>query len=526
MSTHYMEQWNNQVEIYFTSRSVDDYIEGVCATAIQLNEESLKQSKHDCVGARGAFLLLLPTNEDVRLVYKIMTRYAKHWNNVIGNRDRYPELQITKHPAGEGKILTSRNFKWPNFSHGRFIREMGVINVELFDSKASSRELMGGVSAIVDPGLGIQRMCHPCIPMTITYEGLVPCTHQQVLARTKKINVALSPRKQAAYYLLMTEAAFENLNDLPFPDSASKAKNVVRWLDQMQEMPSEMPRYVIPCPIIERGLEYLYMCGLIDDEGHKIKPTYTRFLQWFELLEDANLARLMLLSTERRFSCVLECAAISAMLKKCPHPFVDSRNLKSSRDIAWHRLSQMTFSVKEGDLISLMNIMQASILHENDSRWFSEHMLRRRDLLDARAFMLELLEVYRKIHQNENDPIPTTGDNSDVLMKIITAAFFQNLVFRQVEKSEPNYLLWRELRFPDITKSDRVPVWCSSRNIELRVSRTCCFHLGSYNDWPDVAVFYGLTGISGAIELSTLTPTKFSWLTELMPHVYEIADRV
>eukprot|EP01057_Protomagalhaensia_wolfi_P003851 Protomagalhaensia_wolfi_Nauph_80__3850@NODE_38_length_4465_cov_20_595346_g30_i0_p2_GENE_NODE_38_length_4465_cov_20_595346_g30_i0NODE_38_length_4465_cov_20_595346_g30_i0_p2_ORF_typecomplete_len546_score54_20HA2/PF04408_23/3e06_NODE_38_length_4465_cov_20_595346_g30_i027704407 len=532
-----------QVRIYFTSAPVDDYIEAACATAIQLHEQSFKKEcpNRASIGALGAFLIVLPSNEDVLQVYRMMTRYAKHWNEVAGNKDSQPELLITKHTYGSEKLsIGARRFKWPDRRRGHSTREVGIIHASLLHG--SRGDHLGGISAIIDPGLLTHHMCHPSLPMSVTYSSVVPATRAQILLRIRSIDLITSPQRQVACYLLMTEHDFrtglrmdpesdeEFIQSLQTSRSLSSSTHALCWLFentptfQKTSAAAKIPQCILPTPTIERGFEHLYMCGLMDDDGYKIEPLYSRFLQWLEATQDVHLARLMLTSSDRRFNCVAECASIVAMLKVCPQPFLEKGpNVNSNRDQhAWQRLCRMSFAVTEGDLISLLNVFRAATAHNNDSRWFSEHMLKRRELLEAHGIASELQKAYRRIHSNDKDSIPSVNDGTEAIMKAIVVAFFQTLVFRRIDKAEPSYTPWRDIQFSEVTERRSTPAWTSSRNIIMGVSESSCFHLGSFNDWPDVAVFYGLVGGSDeTLACQHLTPAKYSWLTDLMPHIFK-----
>lgn len=312
------------------------------------------------------------------------TGLKQYINSIQEQRDFAPEKKIWKAMRYLNLELISSQKPWGRqirfFTSGlRYSKETRMVYLIDGDSLDAGGlfNQIPNISAILDCGLTSYSVTHPQLPIGLQYQVIGGSSQTRVITR---IDSLAGPN--VGYYILMPESQFlKSAQADPGPTMMESDTVLVLLLFTMCLKQSNsdssilnvfdnLSFIILPTATqLERCLEFLFIAGCLDAEGIPVQPMTRRVLDWYFHLKDFRLAILMAISDDDRFSCTLEAAAICSMLVICPNPF--SVPWRSDNETQWIRLSKMAFAVKEGDLLSLLNVLEQAESHKDESSWFS-----------------------------------------------------------------------------------------------------------------------------------------------------------
>uniref|UniRef100_A0AAR2KZW6 Helicase-associated domain-containing protein n=1 Tax=Pygocentrus nattereri TaxID=42514 RepID=A0AAR2KZW6_PYGNA len=184
-----------------------------------------------------------------------------------------------------------------------------------------------------------------------------------------------------------------------------------------------------PAPeALMQALEDLDYLAALDDDGNLSEVG----IIMSELPLEPPLAKALIAACE--FDCVSEMLTIAAMLTAAPCFVIPPPNKEEAA--ATHR---RPFLHSEGDHLTLINVYNAYLQHNEDEAWCSTNFLSASALRLAVVIRAELLEVMQRIELPVSPPAFGCQDNSTNIKRALISGFFLK-VAHDVDGSG-NYLL-------------------------------------------------------------------------------------
>ncbi|XP_010876271.2 ATP-dependent RNA helicase DQX1 isoform X2 [Esox lucius] len=298
--------------------------------------------------------------------------------------------------------------------------------VILTDSLGEASFSLSGVRYVIDTGMQLKTVYNPQI--RADSQVLRPISRHQADMRTQRVNSDLPGLcfrlyPQALYEEGMAEARSpgvveENLSHLVLLlkrlDIADMGQ--CKFLDR-------------PAPeALMQALEDLDYLAALDDDGNLSEVG----IIMSELPLEPPLAKALIAACE--FDCVSELLTIAAMLT-APPCFVAPPPQREEA-AATHRLPLLH---NEGDHLTLINIYNAYIQHNEDDAWCTTNFLNPAALRLAVVIRAELLEVMQRIELPVSPPAFGCQDNCTNIKRALISGFFLK-VAHDVDGSG-NYLL-------------------------------------------------------------------------------------
>uniref|UniRef100_A0A8C7U9U4 DEAQ box RNA-dependent ATPase 1 n=1 Tax=Oncorhynchus mykiss TaxID=8022 RepID=A0A8C7U9U4_ONCMY len=299
----------------------------------------------------------------------------------------------------------------------------GVI---LTDTLGEASFSLSGVRYVIDTGMQLKTVYNPQI--RADSQVLRPISRQQADMRTQRVNgdlpgLCLRLYPQALYEEGMAEARSpgvveENLSHLVLLlkrlDIADMGQ--CKFLDR-------------PAPeALMQALEDLDYLAALDDDGNLSEVG----IIMSELPLEPPLAKALIAACE--FDCVNELLTIAAMLTASPCFVTPTPQREEAA--ATHRRPLLH---NEGDHLTLINIYNAYIQHNEDDAWCTTNFLNPAALRLAVVIRAELLEVMQRIELPVSPPSFGCQDNCTNIKRALISGFFLK-VAHDVDGSG-NYLL-------------------------------------------------------------------------------------
>ncbi|XP_035995825.1 ATP-dependent RNA helicase DQX1 [Fundulus heteroclitus] len=298
--------------------------------------------------------------------------------------------------------------------------------VILSDALGEASFSLPGVRYVVDTGWQLKTVYNPQI--RANSQVLRNISRQQADMRTQRINsqrpgLCLRLYSQARYEAAMTEAhcpavVEENLSHLVLLlkrlDIADMGQ--CNFLDR-------------PAPeALMQALEDLDYLAALDDDGNLSEVG----IIMSELPLEPPLAKALIAACE--YDCVEELLTIAAMLT-APSCFLAPEPSREEAAVsAWRPLMH-----PEGDHMSLINVYNAFLQHNEDEAWCAASFLSHAALRLAAVIRAELLEVMQRIELPVSPPAFGCQDNCTNIKRALISGFFLK-VAHDVDGSG-NYLL-------------------------------------------------------------------------------------
>ncbi len=187
-----------------------------------------------------------------------------------------------------------------------------------------------------------------------------------------------------------------------------------------------------PAENMVRGLEMLFALGAIDDNCQLTLPLGLRMAE-FPL--HPMYAKMLLASEE--FNCSEEMATIAAMMQ-IQNVFITPPKQKIESNKAKRR-----FAVEEGDHITMLNVYNAFIKFNKNSKWCHEYFLNYKGLTRAVEIRNQLIRLLTRFKVK----MVSCEGEVDSVRKCLLAGFFANAaklhytgVYKTVREEHPLYI--------------------------------------------------------------------------------------
>ncbi|XP_076139595.1 ATP-dependent RNA helicase homolog DQX1 [Alosa pseudoharengus] len=298
--------------------------------------------------------------------------------------------------------------------------------VVLTDSLGEASFSMPNVRYVIDTGLLLKTVYNPQI--RADSQVLRPISKHQADLRTERINSSLP----GVCVRLYPQALYEE--GMP----ACRCPSVVE--ENLSHLVLLLKRLDIAdmgqCKFLDRpapealmqALEDLDYLAALDDDGNLSEVG----IIMSELPLEPPLAKALIAACE--FDCVSELLTIAAMLTAPPCFLVPPPNKEEAA--ATHRRLLLH---PEGDHLTLINVYNAYIQHNEDEAWCSTNYINAAALRLAVLIRAELLEVMQRIELPVSPPAFGCQDNSTNIKRALISGFFLK-VAHDVDGSG-NYLL-------------------------------------------------------------------------------------
>lgn len=284
-------------------------------------------------------------------------------------------------------------------------------------------------------------------------------------------------------YRLYTEAEFGKLQVSTVPEM--QRSNMAPVILQLKALGVENVlrfHFLSPPPAqaLLQGLELLYALEAIDDKCMLTDPLG---LQMAEIPLDPKFARMLLMS--EKFGCSEEVLTIAAMMQ-VQHVFTLPSRAKSQAETR-----RRMFCVYEGDHLTMLNVYNAFIRYNKNSRWCQENFLSYKGLCHA----VSIRERLKRLLTRFKVKLVSCDDDPEPVQKAIVSGFFSNAA---------------RLHYTGCYRTIR-----GDHSLSIHPSSILCEKRS-----PQWVVFTEVIQTS-KLFIRDITVIEPHWLYELAPHFYE-----
>lgn len=407
------------VHVNYLDRPCQDYFRTAVETAVNINDSGLP----------GDILVFLTNREECQK--------AVEWMKDLDATKKYDGRGTKMLPVALYSGLAAKHqlvvFESPPRGHRKVIFATNI---------AETSVTLEGVVHVVDCMFSRQRCFDPLVG--IESSMVAPISKASAIQRAGRAGRV----RTGFVFRLCTEDAFKNLRDIQVPEmQRSDLTSIILQLKGLGIDNLLLFSWLAPPPAesMIRSLENLHALGALGDDA-KLTDHYGKYMIEYASI-DPQLAKVLLLSW--RLECVYEVATIVSMLH-VQQVWAPGRH-KVVNEI------KSQFAVKEGDLITYLNVWKAWEENRRSSSWAFKNFISHKSLCRAseiRNHLLRLLIHLKK--QSENDdpifskvPLDQIKDNlfmrkdlsaSQLEQKIesISKAFAGGLFLNAVRISSPS----------------------------------------------------------------------------------------
>jgi len=449
------------VQVMYTLEPEPDYLDAAIVAALQIHLDQ----------PAGDVLVFLTGQEEIEAAEELLADRARR---LPADRPKLipvplfaalpPDQQVAAFapaPRGSRKVILSTNI-------------------------AESSVTIPGVRYVVDPGLVKCRMFSPGSGMERLV--VVPASKQQAWQRAGRAG----REAPGVCYRLFTETDFEALRPAAVPEAQRVALDTVvlqlrvLGVEHVEKFDFLEP----PSPkAIHRALVHLLQLGALS-RARDVTPMGRRMAA---LPLPPLYAKLLLLAP--RFSCVEEAVALLAMLS-VDSPFVSPKD-KREQAGRMHSL----FAAREGDHLTLVNVLRAFLANGCSHEWCREHFLNARNLRQAVNVQRQLEELAERLRL----PHSTSWPDHDPLRRCLVAAAFMKVA----------------RRIPDAVTGARARYKTMAGQLEVSLHPSSTLFA---RPRPPTVVVYAELVETKRQYLRVVTEVEEEWLTELAPSAFRQAE--
>lgn len=298
--------------------------------------------------------------------------------------------------------------------------------VILTDALAEASFSLPGIRYVIDTGLQLKNVYNPQI--RANSQVLRAISKHQADMRTQRVNshlpgLCLRLYSQSLYEEGMAEARCPGVME-------ENLSHLVLLLKRLDIADMGQCKFLDrPAPeALMQALEDLDYLAALDDDGNLSEVG----IIMSELPLEPSLAKALIAACE--YDCVDEVLTIAAMLT-APSCFVTAEPSREEAAVAHWRPLMHT----EGDHMTLINIYNAFLEHNQDEAWCTTNFLSHAALRLAAVIRAQLLEVMQRIELPVSPPAFGCQDNCTNIKRALISGFFLK-VAHDVDGSG-NYLL-------------------------------------------------------------------------------------
>ncbi|XP_030624300.1 ATP-dependent RNA helicase DQX1 [Chanos chanos] len=372
-------------------------------------------------GEEGDILVFLPSVQEVDACASLLEKECVALSPQLGAL-RVLLLHVGLGAAAQHVYDTEGPDRQDQQSEGPSLRRRVIITDSLGEFSFS----LTNIRYVIDTGLQLNTVYSPQIRADSQVRR--PISKHQADARCKRVNNKLP----GICFRLYPQSLYEEgMDDARCPGvMEANLSHLVLLLKRLDIADMGQCKFLDrPAPeALMQALEDLDYLAALDDDGNLSEVGI--IMSEFPL--EPPLAKALIAACE--FDCVSELLTIAAMLT-APPCFVTPLPNKSEA-AATHRRPLLH---PEGDHLTLINIYNAYLQHNEDEAWCSTNFLNASALRLAVVIRAELLEVMQRIELPVSPPAFGCQENSTNVMRALISGFFLK-VAHDVDGSG-NYLL-------------------------------------------------------------------------------------
>ena len=439
------------VDIYYSLDPVPNYLKSTVETIVKIhNNESA-----------GDILAFLTGQDEVEHVVSLLIQEAKQLNK--------SDMKMWVLPM-YGSLPASEQMK----VFQRISRSTRKIVIATNIAEASIT--ISGVVYIVDCGFVKFRAYNPQSGV----ETLVVVPVSQASSEQRAGRAGRS--RSGKVYRLYTGEYYSTLPRITVPEmQRSDMSSVILQLKALGVDNVLRFSFMAPPPAqnMVRGLEQLYALDALDEKCMLTSPLGFRMAE-FPL--SPMFAKMLLCSDE--LGCSQEIVAIAAMMQ-IQNVFVSPPGQKVAAARAKRK-----FSVKEGDHLTLLNVFNSFIEHNENTQWCHNNLLNHKGLCRA----IEIKDQITRILGRFRIKMVSCNGDVDAILKCITMGFFANAA---------------RLHYSGVYKTIR-------EDHELHIHPMSVLYV---ENAPEYLVFNEVIHTTKEF-MRDVTVIKPEWLYQLAPHYY------
>ncbi|XP_071450237.1 probable ATP-dependent RNA helicase DHX35 [Hetaerina americana] len=443
------------VDIHYVKEPVADYVKGVVETVMKIHTSE----------PRGDVLAFLTGMDEVEGVVSLLSQQARS-----SGTDGLKLLVTPLH----GSLPNSEQLKAFRFT------PRGLRKVVVATNIAETSVTIPGIVYVVDCGFVKQRWFNS----STNSDSLVIVPESQSSANQRAGRAGRVQSGKA--YRLFTEEAFESQLEVATPPEMQRSDLSGAVLQLKALGIDSVLRFSFPSPPpagnLLAALELCYALGAIGDQGELLEPLGTTMAE-FPL--QPLFAKALAISGD--MGCSEEILTIISMLQ-VQSVFGHVRGGAAVRA----RVARRKFEVSEGDLLTYLNVFEASRVRAHAKEWCRHNFLNGRAIARAAQVRRSMAKLLERFHI----PLVSCKGNSDVVRRCLTAGLFPNAAY---------------LHHSGVYKMVR-------GNQDLHIHPTSVLFTSEQPQW---LIFCEILHTNQAY-MKDITVIEPAWLVELAPHFYEL----
>jgi pre-mRNA-splicing factor ATP-dependent RNA helicase DHX15/PRP43 len=385
------------VEILYSPKPVDDYLESAIETAVQIHRFEKE----------GDILLFLTGEEEIENACDLIKKEIQNYKKDVGYVSVIP-LYSSLPPHQQQKIFEAAPGKNDKGIPGRKI----IVATNIAETSIT----IDGIVYVIDPGFSKQKIYNPRIRM----ESLLVSPISRASAK-QRAGRAGRTRPGKCYRLYTEDSFFNILQENTYPEILrSNLSSVVLNLkklgiDDLVHFDFMDP----PAPeTLMRALEMLNYLGALNDDGDLTELGS----QMAQIPLEPELTKVLLSSTTDKFNCMNEILSIVSLLA-VQNPFLRPKDNIDAADEA-----KQVFKHNNGDHFTLLIAYNSYKLNDSDVHWCRQHFLNPRTMKAADEVRNQLLKIMQKLSiktpENNNYIIEIKPKRIERITKCLVAGYF------------------------------------------------------------------------------------------------------
>ncbi len=484
----------HSVRVSYLKEPCQDYVRAALETAYDISKSDIP----------GDVLVFLTTQDECER--------AVDWVKSNSRRDAPPSGQL--HPVALYAGLPTKHqlavFEAPPPGYRKIVFATSIAETSL---------TIDGIVHVVDCMFSRQRAFDPFVGLGTS--GVVPISKASAVQRSGRAGRV----RPGFAFRLCTKEAYDALREADVPEV--QRSDLTRAVLQLKGLGIDNLLHfswmaVPPSELLVRSLESLYALGALGDDARLSDGIGRHMTEFAEI--DPRLARCILASWN--LNCVYEVVTIVSMLHVRQ---IWSPGGKKSRD------ARSQFAVKEGDLITYLNVWRGWEENRRGSSWAYKNYIRHKNLCRALEIRNELLQTVSRLKRQSGPDDPVFSGNSlecmrdnMLLRKDLTLADTEERIRNTSRALAHGLFLNAAELVPTRTTDEGQPMYrllgesvgCDDghgnivREKLVTIHRDSVAHSASGDGQPPTICFFDALQTETGIEARLVHPVEASWLAD------------
>ena len=385
------------VKLLTTKEPQADYLDAALVSIFQIHTEQ----------ADGDILVFLTGQEEIESLEKLINEHAPFC------------------PPNAPKLLVCPLFaNLPTYQQASVFSPapQGFRKIVLSTNIAETSITISGIRYVVDCGLHKMRVYDPRTGMeTLTIRPISKASSRQRSGRAGRESPGIC-------YRLYTEETFNELKESDIPEiqrcnlanvtlnlKASNVNDVVNF--DFMDRPSK--------DSLIQALHELYVLEALDREQNLTK--LGREMSCFPL--DPKFSKVLIKSKE--FGCVRQCLDIIALLS------IESLFYTPNEKREEAFIARKKFTSYDGDLLTLLNVLEVYLKTGKSKDWCSEHFINARSVNQVLDVRKQLLDYCKRLnfYSGDEEAVEFVASINERVLQAFLTSFYANIAVKQMDGS-------------------------------------------------------------------------------------------